>query len=362
MKIDNSFLFDLARTLYSDLSYNNKDGKIYPPLRYILEITYRCNLTCPFCYLGEKRKLNELTKNEWINVINQIPPYAFISFLGGEIFIREDIFELMKYASKHVLGKINLYSNGTLMNKEKLDELLKIKLLLYSVSLDGIGSKHDQLRCKEGVFDKTLESLLYVNQNKKNKKSPLTEIKTVVLDENLEELPKLYKLANDNKIDFITFSFIRTTSIRQNPHLIDEMSNEFLTKEYPIKKYFDFDVFEEVYKELESLSKNAHTLIRWAPKFKPHTPVSTIKHLFDNGEKNIKELYKPCKFPFSDIFINPEGDIYPCLPIKMGNLREEKLSKIINDTKFKEFRKLLKQEKVFTPCNLCCDLYPIPPQ
>ncbi len=357
MNVDSSFLFDFARTIYSDLSYSNKDGKILHPLRYILEITYRCNLSCPFCYLGKERKLNELTAEEWINIIKQIPRYAFISFLGGEIFIREDMFKIMKYASDRVFGKINLYTNGTLLNDEKLEELLKLKLLLFSVSIDAIGEKHDALRCRTGVYEKTLKSILYIKQNSK-KKLPLTEIKTVILNENIEELPKLYKLCDDNKIDFITFSFLRGTNIRQNPNLLNEFPDEFLTVDYPIKQYFDFSRFEEAYKEIESLSKNAHTLVRWAPKFKPQNSLESIKHLFDSKNNKICDVYKPCKFPFSDIFINPEGEIYPCLPIKMGNLRNEKLVNIINCEKFKKYRKLLKEKKIFTPCHLCCDLYP----
>ncbi len=358
MKIDSSFLFDLARNSYSNFSYNNRQGAILPPLRYILELTYRCNLTCPFCYLGHERNLNELTKEEWINIINQIPRYAFISFLGGEVFIRDDIFDLLKYASKHVFGKINIFSNGTLLDKAKIDELLKLKILLFSVSLDGIKDKHDELRCKKGAFDKSLENILYFNSHKKNK-PPLTEVKTVVLDENLEDLPELYKLCNENKIDFITFSFIRTTSIRQNPILLDEFPQDFLNKQYPIKKYFDFEKFEQIYNELERLSENAHTLIRWAPKFKPHSSIDAIKFIYDNNENAPAELYKPCKFPFSDIFINPEGDVYPCLPVRMGNLKNEKLKDIINNDKFKDFRLKLKLHKVFSPCNLCCDLYPV---
>ncbi len=358
MKIDNSFLFDLARNMYSDFSYKNRNGHILPPLRYILEITYRCNLSCPFCYLGHNRKLEELNQTDWYKIIDQIPKYAFISFLGGEIFIRDDILNLLKYASNRVMGKINLYTNGTMLTNEYLDELLKIKMLLFSVSIDGIKENHDKFRGLEGLYDKTLSSILYINSHKKQKKLPLTEIKTVILNENLEDLPKLYKLCNDNQINFITFSFLRTTNIRQNPKLSDNFDNNYLTKEYPINKYFDFEKFEEVYKELESLSKNGYTLIRWAPKFKPHASIDSIKYVFENAQKKPFELYKPCKFPFSDIFINPQGDVYPCLPIRMGNLKEQKLSEIINNDKFKDFRKKLKSYKVFTPCNLCCDLYP----
>ena len=356
--IDSSFLFDAAREFYANLSYGNNSGKSLMPLRYILELTYRCNLTCPFCYLGRERVLDELTTEEWLNVIKQIPRYAFISFLGGEVFLKKDFLQIFRESSKHVFGKVNLYTNATMISDEMLTDLMSNKFLLFSASLDAIGSKHDELRQKNGVFDKTLNTLLAVKEKRKKNKSPLIEVKTVVLNNNLDEMPKLYKLCIENQFDFITFSFIRTTSLRQNPHLKDNFDTELYYNDYPIEQYFDMEHFSEVYKELESLSKKAKTLLRWAPKFKPSGDLERIKKIFENGKLNPSKLYKPCKFPYHDVFINPEGCVYPCMPIKAGSVRNQKLSEIINNEKFIQFRKAIKKYKVFKPCNLCCDLYP----
>ena len=362
MKIDSSFLFDFVRDTYSNLSYWNNSGKTLMPIRYILELTYRCNLTCPFCYLGKERNLNELTEEEWKKVIDQIPGYAFISFLGGEIFIRPDFLNIFEFASKKVAGKVNLYTNATLISDDKIKELLKNKFLLFSASLDGIGKKHDELRQKEGAFDKTLSTIIKVKEARGKKKYPLTEIKTVVLKDNLDDLPKLYKLCLENGIDFITFSFIRTTSIRQHPSIRINIGDEVFGTDYPVNNYFDMEHFKEVYKELEALSKTGETLLRWAPKFKPTGDIKKIEAIFNSGNVDPAVLYKPCKFPYHDVFINPEGTVIPCLPVNMGSVREQKLKDIINSEKFKQFRLQLKKEKVFKPCNLCCDLYPIKAQ
>ena len=85
MLINGSSLFDLARNLYAFYSFNPKTGKIKMPMRYLLELTYNCNLKCPFCYITEDRKKTELTTQEWFNIINQIPPFTLISFVAGEV-------------------------------------------------------------------------------------------------------------------------------------------------------------------------------------------------------------------------------------------------------------------------------------
>ena len=51
-----SEIFDKARDFYTSLSYNDKYGKAKIPFRYFLELTYRCNLQCPYCYVGKESR------------------------------------------------------------------------------------------------------------------------------------------------------------------------------------------------------------------------------------------------------------------------------------------------------------------
>ena len=120
-----SNLFDLARNLYAMPSYNSNSGKALIPLRYFFELTYRCNLQCPYCYVGDDRKKDELTTDEWMNVIRQIPFYSFVTLVGGEPLIRKDFVDILYAVSKKTFGKLNVVSNGILMRLLTL--LLKAK-------------------------------------------------------------------------------------------------------------------------------------------------------------------------------------------------------------------------------------------
>ena len=92
-----SSLFDLGRNLYALPWFYSKSGIAPIPLRYFFELTYRCNLNCPYCYVGEDRKKNELTTDEWFSIIDQIPWYSFVTLVGGEPLIRKDFsYILMK--------------------------------------------------------------------------------------------------------------------------------------------------------------------------------------------------------------------------------------------------------------------------
>ncbi len=355
--IDRSFLYDAARNLYGSISYNNNSGKAVLPLRYILELTYRCNLACPYCYIGEDRQKNELSTEEWFDIIDQIPMYAFISLIGGEVLLRKDFLKIFEKASKQTLGKVNIISNGTLITDEMIDSFIKNKLLLLSISLDGYGENHDINRNKQGIFDKIILNLEKFN-SKRRRSKPMLDIKTIVLENNMDDLPKLYKLSSKLRSDYFSIAFKRNNEIRQSSELRNEFGEEFYSATYPLEPYFNMEHFKEIYKELESLSKATKTKLRWAPKFKPTGDFTRIERFYKLKDESINKIYNPCIFPYSNMYINPEGDVYPCLSYKIGNVKGKKLLEVYNDSKFRCFRKNLKASKLFTSCQLCCELLP----
>lgn len=355
MELNYSDLFDTARNLYAGLSYNNKLGRAFVPLRYFFELTYLCNLNCPYCYVGEERKKNELTTQEWFNIIEQIPFYSFVTIVGGEPLIRKDFIEILEKTAKKTFGKLNVVTNGILINDEIIDALLRSKMMLLSVSLDGYGENHDKNRGKEGIFQKIIENLENLQARKGKNKKPMIDIKTIVLAENLDDLPKLYKLCNDMHFEFLSISFLRNNNLKQNSVLREEFGEEFCAQKYPIQPYFDMKHFKEVYHEIESMK--GKTQIRWSPKFSNKNTLEQIEKFFNYGEdKLIKEIYEPCLYPFSNMMINPQGDVYPCLSLKIGNVREKSLREVFNQPKMCCFRKNLRHSKVFEACQMCCEL------
>lgn len=357
--MDKSNLFDNLRKTYSLLSEYSIDNYMFPPIRYFLELTYRCNLNCSFCFINEDRKKDELTTEEWKNIIRQIPFYSFISIVAGEVMLRNDFFELLEYACRKTMGKVSIITNGLLLNEDRIRKFIDFNMLLLSVSIDGYGENHDKIRNKIGLWDniiKNLEVLKEIKQ-KENKKRPLVDIKSVILEDNLDDLPKIYKKADELGAEFYSLSFKRNNFLRQNSKLKENFTEEFYKTEYPLIMYFDKEHFKEVYKELESISKKAKTKLRWAPKFNETGDLERILKYFEFGNKSVKSIYEPCRIPFSSVFITPEGDLYPCLSVKMGNVKNKKIQEVLNNEAYKNFRKNLKRDKIYNACQLCCDAY-----
>lgn len=358
MQLDYSKLFDVARDLYAMPSYMSKTGKALMPLRYFFELTYRCNLQCPYCYLGQDRNKQELTTQQWFDVIDQIPFYSFVTLVGGEPLIRKDFIPILEKTAKKTLGKLNVVTNGILINDEIIDAFIRTKMMLLSVSLDGYGQNHDKNRGKEGIFDQIIANLEKLNAKKGKGGKPMVDIKTIVLENNLDDLPKLYKLCQEMNFDFLSVSFLRNNDLKQNANLRDFFGEEFYANKYPIKPYFDMEHFKEVYRQIEALSKKSKVQLRFSPKFEnAKNPLEKIEEFFNYDEnKPIGEIYKPCLYPFSNMMINPQGDVYPCLSYKIGNVTKKNLKDVFNEPKYRCFRKNLKASGVFEACQMCCEL------
>ena len=353
-----SNIFDDIRDFYSKFSQNDKLGKGILPMRYFFELTHKCNLKCPYCYVGRSPIQDELTFNDWKTIIKQVPFYSFITLVGGEPLLREDFSEILFECCKKTSGKVNVVTNGIFMNEKVIDDFIKSKMLLTSVSLDGWGKNHDKNRNREGIFDVIKNNLEILNQKRKNKRL-MVDIKTIVLKDNLEDLFKLYEYSSSMGFEFFSVSFLRNNNLKQNPKLHDGFDEIFYIPKYPIAEYFDIEKFKEIYFEIQKIKKHSKTKIRFAPKFdnvSSKEEIKAIENFFKFGnEKEIHNLYKPCLYPYSNTIINPKGDVYPCLSVKMGNIKEQKLIDIINNPKYRCFRKNLKYSKIFSSCQMCCE-------
>ena len=156
MNFSPSNLFDFARNAYGSLNrcdFMEKRNKVLLPIRYFFELTHLCNLKCPYCYVGKDKIKEELSSEEWFKIIKQIPWYSFVTLVGGEPLIRSDFCEILAQCAKKTLGKINVVTNGVLINDEIINAFIESKMLLLSVSLDGWGENHDKNRAKDGIYD-----------------------------------------------------------------------------------------------------------------------------------------------------------------------------------------------------------------
>lgn len=163
------------------------------PLRAMLELTYACNFNCLHCYIPPKRrKQQELTTKEIFLILDQLRKLGclYLGFTGGEIFLRQDIWDIIWYAKKKGF-LILLLTNGSLIDKKAAEELKKISPNKVDITLHSMKRINFEniTRCK-GSFVKVMRSIKLLHQ----RKVPLG-IKNCLLQENKGDLEGVRKFA-----------------------------------------------------------------------------------------------------------------------------------------------------------------------
>jgi radical SAM protein with 4Fe4S-binding SPASM domain len=148
-----------SRKAVAYYEYSGQVGE-YPVLSEVA-VTYRCNLACRFCYVGDKQ-CQEMTTKELKKVLLGIRREAqvpSVSFTGGEPLLRDDLCDLVAYATGIGMWT-NLITNGTLLRRERIAALRDAGLKSAQVSIEGHTAEvHDRLTGVAGSFRATVAGI-----------------------------------------------------------------------------------------------------------------------------------------------------------------------------------------------------------
>ena len=332
-----------------------KSGRAFTPLRVALMVTHRCNLRCAMCMIVERDaefREKDLSTHELKLIIHKIPERTLITFTGGEPFVRKDLIDLMMFASKN--HRINMITNGVLLNDEKISQLFALAprrvfqkgLILVGVSVQGIGETHDKVVQVKGAFGKVRANLEKFREERKRwgKSLPLLDVKSVITDENVEEMDKLVDLAEEMEADFCTFQIVNT---QDSSYGIEDAPEEAYMTPPPPVRFTKIDVLKTQLAEIEKRRKKVPFEIRFNPILPPEEIVRRYRnaiHIEDYG----------CYVPWSTAHIGPTGNLFPCYSINCGNLLEKSFDEAWNGATFREFRRKLRDAKIFPGCEGCC--------
>jgi len=155
-------------------AFRRRGGPVLPPLAMSFVVTDRCNSLCKTCNIG-RRYLDdpavadgELDLAEYTRIIRSLPRLTWVTFSGGEPFLKPDFPEIVARMAELVRPSvINIPTNATLVRGteagvRKILSRLGSTRLVVNVSIDGVGSRHDEVRGFEGNFslaERTLEAL-----------------------------------------------------------------------------------------------------------------------------------------------------------------------------------------------------------
>lgn len=277
------------------------------PFKVDWEITYRCNLRCVHCYQTGPKGEQELSSKEFFSILNQLADSGclYITFTGGEIFLRKDFFTIADYARKREFA-IRLFTNGTLIDEQTADKIKELNPLTVEISLYGLEpSVHENITRVSGSYERTINALELLKRRRIN-----TVVKCTVMKENVAEFNKLKEFAENLGAGF---RFALT--------VIPKIDGS---------------------KEILKFRLNQGQLRKLAGRF--------TQGLTKGGVHSYQPL---CAAGFNSLYISPYGEVFPCVVLReyCGNLKELSLQKIWQAPFFKRLRQI--EFKDLEQCSSC---------
>lgn len=142
-------------------------AKAHVPMQALFELTGRCHLSCQHCYLDVKNPpKDQLSTEEVITALDALAAAGtiFLTFTGGEIFLRSDLFELIAAAKKRRFS-VRLFTSGTLLDRAKVARLATLKPTAVEISIYGMRSEiHDKITGRPGSLRQSLRAALLLRQ------------------------------------------------------------------------------------------------------------------------------------------------------------------------------------------------------
>lgn len=159
-------------------AYNNR-------LHLTILPTGLCMFRCPYCYeAGQDFYRNRMTKEKQDALVKYVQRAIVnqtsleIGWYGGEPLLELNTIKYLSElfikicAARHIPYVAEMTTNAYLLRPEVFDQLYKLRVYTYMITLDGLKEQHDMIRHTSdgtGSFDTIIRNLLYIRDNPKYK-------------------------------------------------------------------------------------------------------------------------------------------------------------------------------------------------
>lgn len=186
-----------------------------------IETTSYCNAKCIMCshYFNENKQACHLSRETLDNMADAIQLSSTISLNGmGEPFISPKVCEQIDYYGKFG-NRIVTNTNLSVLN-DRIIAQINDSFDWLEISIDGASKELYEAIRKNLQFDTLRKNLIRLKNECPNVRK---HIATVIMRQNVHEMPKLVELAYEAGASIITFMTLNSNIIIQNS--ADEMSN-----------------------------------------------------------------------------------------------------------------------------------------
>ena len=287
------------------------------PLSVHLDVTYRCNERCVHCYLDHDDH-GEMTTAEIKDLLDQIAAAGtfFLTFSGGEVFLRKDFLELVEYA-RNLMFNVKIKTNAVLIREKEAKRLRELGVEQINISVYSHRAEvHDAITLVKGSWERSIRAIKFLKEQ-----GLKVTIANVLMTHNMDDYLGAKQLAQDLGVGY-----------QLDPTITPKMDGDRSLLALRVSG-------EQIHKVFRDDNVVGNAVEFCAP---PPAP----------GDDIMDGI--PCSAGHSACYVSPYGDVYPCVqfPLPSGNVRQIKFLDIWNHSpELKEVRTIRARD--LTVCSGC---------
>jgi|GEM_PF-4961126 len=298
----------------------------------VANISSACIANCIMCSMPQVFRGHTIGTISACAMLEELKICGFqmVDTFGGEISLRGDLLTLIRTV-KHLNMISNIISTGYRLDETYVSSLIDAGLDKVQISIDSPeADMHDRIRGTEGLFEHACEAVRRFRESGK----VFLEVNSVILPENIRQIKRLHHFVVKTLgvVHHRLFYCVQIpTALTEPHHLSTEQARWYFNEEYP---------------EILKLSSELSSSIDFCPPVRPgdYPDSAAMYEAVSRGHYN---NLSPCEAPQRDLFITPEGEIYPCVNpsiisrIKpLGRLGEIKIIDALRSEAMNEARRM----------------------
>ncbi|RMH56213.1 MAG: radical SAM protein [Candidatus Hydrogenedentota bacterium] len=322
-----------------------------------IKITYACPFRCRMCDYWRNPPRNELTLEEWKNVIDELLELGCgkIHISGGEPTARKDWLAIVSHAAEAGL-RVAMTTNGAGFRSGDLEALYRVRFRSLSVSLDAASSAlHDRIRGVKGSFKKAVDLMEKIRKRNMKKKHRIKmRINMVVQAANYRDAVAIHHLAHRVGAEDVVLMPVDEKGIYSNGTPKGKVTRG--------KKGPRLHLNERELADYNKKIRPAVRLVREQLGF-PAAPAHYDIFGSDTSRAAAGEYARGyyekhlCFIPWIHVFVGARGDVYLCCMTHnniepLGNVRAEPLKRIFTGETYTRLRDRFLHERLGV-CHRC---------
>ncbi|MGA2845338.1 MAG: radical SAM protein [Candidatus Acidiferrales bacterium] len=269
-----------------------------------VDLTYRCNERCIHCYLDHEDH-GEMKTDEIKNVLEQLAQSGtlFLTLSGGEIFLRDDLFELLEFA-RSLHFDISLKTNALLIDAERARKLRALSVRRIQISIySAEPAVHDAITKVRGSLERTLTAIRFLQAE-----GLQVKIACPLMKQNLMAYRNVQALAAELGVPYVLDMTI-------TPKMDGDMG--LLQLRNPVQDLLP--ILQDPILNPPSSSQDSVQAAQLT------TGSATSSGIESQAYEDI-----PCSAGHNSCYISPYGEVFPCvqMPVATGNLRQQRFEEI----------------------------------